>query len=267
MRLFLAGYEANPYIELFEDKSFFILGSFYYLRKSKKDYLNSYIDYIKNISNDFILDSGAFSLLNSNKNLDAFLNNLDKYIQEYINFINEYDIKHFIELDIDSLVGYERVKEIRKRIEKETKKKCIPAWHLSRGLDEWDKLTKEYDYIAIGGIVTKEIKKKDYNKLFPTLLKIAKKNNCKAHGLGFTSVKCEKYDFYSVDSTSWSSCARYARIYSFNTKTKEMKSKLISKTHRVDQKGDKYTKFLKISLREWIKYQKFLLKGENIERK
>ena len=49
MRLFLAGYEANPYIELFEYKSFFVLGSFYYLRKSKKDYLNSYIDYIKNI--------------------------------------------------------------------------------------------------------------------------------------------------------------------------------------------------------------------------
>lgn len=262
MRLFLAGYEANPYIELFEDKSFFVLGSFYYLRKSKKDYLNSYIDYIKNISNDFILDSGAFSLLNSNKNLDVFLNNLDKYIQEYINFINEYDIKHFIELDIDSLVGYERVKEIRKRIEKETNKKCIPAWHISRSLDEWNKLTKEYDYIAIGGIVTKEIKKKDYNKLFPALLKIAKKNNCKVHGLGFTSVECEKYDFYSVDSTSWSSCVRYARIYSFNTKTKEMKSKLISKTHRVDQKGDKYTKFLKISLKEWIKYQTYLLGGE-----
>ena len=38
MRLFLAGYENNQYIELFEDKSFFILGSFYYLRKCKKDY-------------------------------------------------------------------------------------------------------------------------------------------------------------------------------------------------------------------------------------
>lgn len=267
MRLFLAGYEANPYIELFEDKSFFILGSFYYLRKSKKDYLKHYINYVKNIPNDFILDSGAFSLLNSNKNLDDFLSNLDKYIQEYINFINEYDIKHFIELDIDSLVGYERVKEIRKKIEKETKKKCIPAWHLSRGLDEYDKLTKEYDYIAIGGIVTKEIKKKYYDKIFPILLKIAKKNNCKAHGLGFTSVECEKYDFYSVDSTSWKTCVRYVRIYSFNTKTKEMKSKLISKTHIVDQKGDKCIKLLKISLKEWIKYQKYLLKGEKIERK
>lgn len=262
MKLFLAGYEVNPYIELFEDKSFFVLGSFYYLRKSKKDYLNCYIDYIKNISNDFILDSGAFSLLNSNKNLDTFLDNLDKYIQEYINFINEYSIKHFIELDIDSLIGYERVKEIRKKIEKETNKKCIPVWHLSRGLDEWKSLTKEYDYIAIGGIAIKEIKKKDYNKLFPALLKIAKKNNCKVHGLGFTSIECEKYDFYSVDSTTWSACIRYAKMNNFNTKTKEMKSKLISKTHRLDQKGNKIIKLLKISLREWIKYQKYLLKGE-----
>lgn len=262
MRLFLAGYEANPYIELFEDKSLFVLGSFYYLRKSKKDYLNSYINYVKNISNDFILDSGAFSLLNSNKNLDVFLSNLDKYIEDYINFIKEYNIKRFIELDIDSLVGYGRVKEIRKKIEKETDKKCIPVWHLSRGLDEWKSLTKEYDYIAIGGIVTKEIKKKDYNKLFPALLKIAKKNNCKVHGLGFTSVECEKYDFYSVDSTSWSACIRYARMYNFNTKTKEMKSKLISKSHRLDQKGNKFIKLLKISLKEWIKYQTYLLGGE-----
>ena len=262
MRLFLAGYEANPYIELFEDKSFFVLGSFYYLRKSKKDYLNSYIDYIKNISNDFILDSGAFSMLNANKSLENFIKDLDKYVNDYIEFINKNDIKHYIELDIDSLIGYEEVKKIRAKLEKETNKKCIPVWHLSRGLDEFIKHTQEYDYIAIGGIVTKEIKKKDYNKLFPALLKIAKKNNCKVHGLGFTSVECEKYDFYSVDSTSWSSCARYARIYSFNTKTKEMKSKLISKTHRVDQKGDKYTKFLKISLKEWIKYQTYLLGGD-----
>lgn len=263
MRLFLAGYESNPYIELFEDKSFFILGSFYYLRKSKKDYLKHYINYIKNISNDFILDSGAFSLLNSNKNLDDFLNNLDKYIQEYINFINEYDIKHFIELDIDSLVGYERVKEIRKRIEKETNKKCIPAWHLSRGLNEWNELTKKYNYVALGGLAIKEIKKRDYKKILNPLLRIAKKNNCKIHGLGFTNNNLKEYDFYSVDSTSWSACARYARIYNFNIKKKEMRSMLISKTHRVDQKRDKYTKLLKISLKEWIKYQKFLLGGEN----
>nr|DAS31674.1 MAG TPA: Queuine tRNA-ribosyltransferase [Caudoviricetes sp.] len=264
MRLFLAGYEANTYnIEIFENKSLFVLGSFFYLKKCKKDYLDKYINYIKTQCKDFILDSGAFSLLNSNKNLDVFLNNLDKYIQEYINFINEYNIKHFIELDIDSLIGYERVKEIRKRIEKETNKKCIPAWHLSRGLNEWNKLTKEYNYVALGGLAIKEIKKRDYKKILHPLLRIAKKNNCKIHGLGFTSVECEKYDFYSVDSTTWSSCVRYARIYSFNTKTKEMKSKLISKTHRIDQKGDKYTKILKISLREWIKYQKFLLGGEN----
>ena len=225
------------------------------------------MDYVKNICNDFILDSGAFSLLNSNKNLDTFLNNLDKYIQEYINFINKYNIKHFIELDIDSLVGYERVKEIRKRIEKETDKKCIPVWHLSRGLNEWNKLTKEYDYIAIGGVVTKEIKKKDYNKLFPTLLKIAKKNNCKIHGLGFTNSNLKEYDFYSVDSTTWSCCVRYAMIYSFNIKTGKIESKLISKTHKIDQKSDKGIKLLKISLKEWIKYQKYLLKGEKIERK
>ena len=53
-----------------------------------------------------------------------------------------------------------KLKKIRTKLEKGTNKKCIPVWHLSRGFDEFIKHTQEYDYIAIGGIVTKEIKKR-----------------------------------------------------------------------------------------------------------
>lgn len=64
---------------------------------------------------------------------------------------------------------------MRAMLEKGTGKKCIPVWHKSRGLEEWRKLTKEYDYVAIGGIVTKEIKRKEY-KYFSPMLSIAKEN-------------------------------------------------------------------------------------------
>lgn len=162
----------------------------------------------------FLLDSGAFTFMsNSKKKVDW-----DEYVENYANFINKNDIKNFFELDIDSIVGLKKVEELRYKLEKLTNKKCIPVWHKSRGLDYWKKMTKDYDYVAIGGIVAKEIKPEEY-KYFTILLDIAKKNNCKVHGLGFTGINyLRKYHFYSVDSTAWSSGWRFGTLYQFTGK-------------------------------------------------
>ena len=262
MKLYLSGLETLPYLEFLENETpLFLLGSFYYLRKSKLEYREKYMEF-KDKCKDFMLDSGAFSLLNSSKNLNEFLNNLDNYIQEYINFINKYNIKYFIELDIDSLVGDEKVKEIRERIEKATNKKCIPAWHISRGLEEWKNLTKEYDYIAIGGIVTKEIKKKDYKKILPALFKIARQNNCKVHGLGFTGNNVKEFDFYSVDSSSWSWIRRHKKISKFDYKTKKMEYIHLSKTHRTKTGKKVEIELCSLTIKEWKKFQSYLRGGE-----
>lgn len=258
MKLFLAAFEASKkHLDaLLLDKPLFVLGSFYYLKKLKIQELDKYMQYIKQKSKDFILDSGAFTFLNKGK-----IENLEDYVNEYIDFINKYDIKNFIELDIDSIVGYEKVLEIRKLIEEKTGKKCIPAFHLSRGIEEYKKLTKEYDYIAIGGIVTKEIKAKDCNKIFPKLLRIAQKNNCKVHGLGFTVSNVQKYNFYSVDSTSWLSGNKYGRMSIF--KNTKLRTIIMSKDKKINIKGNNYEKVLSLSLKEWVKYQKYL---ERIEK-
>ena len=77
-------------------------------------------------------------------------------------------------------------------------------------------MVKEYSYVAIGGIVTKEIKRKEHDIFLP-LLRIAKANNCKVHGLGYTNLKnLKKYPFYSVDSTSWLSGNRFGQAYLFD---------------------------------------------------
>lgn len=109
----------------------------------------------------FFLDSGAFTFLN--KGLKNF--NIDDYVDRYIDYINTFDIKYFFELDIDSVVGYKKVKEIRRKIERKTQKKCIPVYHKSRGEKEFHRLCKEYDYIAIGGIVTREFTKTNISYL------------------------------------------------------------------------------------------------------
>ena len=194
------------------------------------------MNYVKTQCKDFILDSGAFSMLSGSKNKESFLKKLDSYISEYIDFINKYNIKNFIELDIDKIIGYEKVKQIREKIERETNKKSIPVFHLTRGIKEYKKLIKNYPYICIGGIAIKDIKKKDYKKIFPTLLKIAKLQNCKVHGLGFTASNVNEFDFYSVDSSSWKTSIRYASIGIFDNKKKIIVYKKFSETKNYQKK-------------------------------
>lgn len=181
----------------------FALESFWYIKEWQ-------LPKIKNCKL-FLLDSGAFTfMINSNKKVDW-----DEYVNKYAEFINKNDIKYFFELDIDSIVGLKEVERLRNKLEKLTNKKCIPVWHKSRGLEYWKKMTQNYDYVAIGGIVAKEIKPQEY-KYFKVLLDIANKNKCKVHGLGFTGVKyLHKYHFFSVDSTAWSSGWRFGTLYKF----------------------------------------------------
>lgn len=119
-----------------------ILESFYYLKT--QEWMFPLIKEFKN----FLLDSGAFTFMNQNRNHDI---DWDAYIEEYADFINKLDISLFFELDIDSIVGIDEVERLRHKLEKLTGKKAIPVWHVSRGHDYWLKMIKEYDYVAIGG--------------------------------------------------------------------------------------------------------------------
>ena len=237
MKIFLAGTYSHKYV-LEDHKNDYILESFYSIKEWQ-------IPYIKKCK-IFLLDSGAFTFMNSNKEKIDF----NQYLKDYINFINKYDIKYFFELDIDSIVGYEKVKEMRKVLEEGTGKKCIPVWHKSRGLEEWRKLTKEYDYIGLGGLAIKEIKPKEYKYLIP-LLDIAKENGCKVHGLGFTNLrKLRKYHFYSVDSTSWLSGAKFGSLYMFQDGT------LKSISYK-DRRIRNYIESNHHNIEEWLKFQKY----------
>lgn len=92
--------EINKYKEVLSNSKY-ILTSFYYFR----DKLPFDVDL-------HLVDSGAFTFFLSKKKID-----IDKYLTEYIEYINKYDIKHFFELDIDVIVGYDKVLELRKRLE------------------------------------------------------------------------------------------------------------------------------------------------------
>jgi hypothetical protein len=212
MIVYLAGENA----EAWKKRNYFDfnrLASFHYMKDEVK---------LIHKFNRFILDSGAFTFMTSmkGKKLDW-----DKYVTEYGMFVKQHDIKYFFELDIDALVGIKEVERLRDLLETVAGRKCIPVWHRSRGLDYWKKMISDYDYVAIGGIVTREIKRTEYD-IFTVLLRMAKEKNCKVHGLGFTNLKgMEKYKFYSVDSTSWLSGNRFGGVYVFNGRTMEKHNK------------------------------------------
>lgn len=242
MKLFLAGTEgASSWLPLKQSK--YLLSSFAYVNKGV----------IANIKefDMFLLDSGAYTFRKKSGNMDW-----GKYVNDYIRFINQYDVDYFFELDIDNVIGYESVKTLRKRLERGTGKRCIPVWHTTRGIQDYIEMCKAYDYVALGS--STKYKDKENHEFLRYLLSVAKQNGCKVHGLGFTSNMIKRYDFYSVDSTTWDGY-RYGSIYRYehgNIRTiKPPKGKRVTS----DYKPITLNNFT-----EWCKYQRYLDRYEGV---
>lgn len=197
---------------------------------------------------DFMLDSGAFTFMQGKGHTDW-----NEYLERYADFINRNRIKHFFELDIDSVVGYEEVKRLRRDLEKKTGRQPIPVWHNSRGKDEYIRCAKEYPYVAIGGLVGgKSEYARDLWKYFPWFIDTAHSNGAKIHALGFTSLDgITKYHFDSVDSTAWTAGNRFGFVYRFDGAT--MRKYDVPKGKRINDPK----KVALINYTEWIKFQKY----------
>jgi len=241
MKIHLAGNDGYRKDGLFCTRQISILESFFYLEK--QDWM---FPYIQNEHWDFLLDSGAFTFMSDKKTAV----NWDEYVGRYCEFVKNYKIENFFELDIDSVVGLKEVERLRAKIERLTGKQPIPVWHKSRGLDYWKGVAKDYKYIAIGGIVTREIKLNEH-PVFANLIGIAKEQGVKVHGLGYTNLKgLERYKFDSVDSTSWLYGNRKGSVFKFNGRTivdipKPPGTRLASREVALN------------NFREWVKFQKY----------
>jgi hypothetical protein len=247
MGLFLAGVWAGRngggYDESVKKYRPYILESFFYA-DADTERLVPYFG-------DFLLDSGAFTFMQGRGGNPDF----DDYVERYADFINRNKIDKFFELDIDSVVGYDRVKQIRATLERLTGKQSIPVWHKSRGKDEYIGACKDYPYVAIGGIVD-GAKKGEYArqlwKYFPWSINTAHENGAKIHALGFTSLDgIRKYHFDSVDSTAWTTGNRFGYLYWFDGQT--IRKKDAPKGYRI---GNSRAAALNNYV-EWIKFQQY----------
>jgi hypothetical protein len=245
MKIFLAGSWPWKDTGLYDDvlkQKIYVLESFYSMDK----WVIQHIPLFK----DFLLDSGAFTFMNS-KNKGVAVD-FEKYTYEYAEFINKHDIKLFFEMDIDSIKGLAYVEKLRKILEKETGKKPIPVWHLNRGKQYFIDTCKNYPYVAIGGIAGNISLAKKIHPFFPWFIQTAHDNKAKIHALGYTDLKgLAKYHFDSVDSTAWLAGNQFGHIYIFDGKTMRKVNK---------KQGQRMTNTRGLALHnftEWVKFQKY----------
>lgn len=209
MKIFLSGIEGGdsiPVITKLLDEGVklkYNLTSFYYITNSNFEYVKR----VRDNSELILVDSGAHSF-QKGKQVDW-----DKYTEDYAEFIRKFDAPNvlgYFEMDVDNIIGYDKVLELRKVLEKVTDK-IIPVWHKNRGIDGFKKMCQEYSgkIVAITGFKNEDIKDEQY-MLF---LKYAKKYGCKVHCLGMTRKKIlDTVPFDYVDSSSWIQHAIFGRI-------------------------------------------------------
>ncbi len=243
MRIHLAGLCSSQYRTRFINGQLFpkfILESFFYL----EDWLFELPTFHPD---NFLLDSGAYTFIAQKK---AAKVDWKGYVEKYAELIVNRGIKYFFELDIDKLVGLDEVERLRELLERLTGKKSIPVFHRSRGQQYWLDMIQIYDYVAIGGIVTKEIKAREH-KYLRWFLQTAREKKTKVHGLGYTNSKgLEKYPFYSVDSTSWLGSI-WAILYQFD-------GKAIKQVRKPENSRMTDYKILdRHNLKSWIKFQNY----------
>ena len=178
------------------------LMSFFYIKKRMQ-----LATFIRDNTDEILIDSGAHSFQKGQK-VDWL-----EYTKKYAEFIKEFDrpnVIGYFEMDVDNIIGYDKVLELRKLLE-QVSNKIIPVWHKNRGIEEYKKMCRDYagKVVAITGFKNEDIQ--DHQDLM--FLKYAKKYNCRVHCLGMTRKKVlDKVPFDYVDSSSWVQASIFGRI-------------------------------------------------------
>lgn len=151
------------------------------------------------------LDSGVFSAFTKGKQID---------IKEYAEFIKQNKNKITVASNLDVIGSGEQTYQNQKQLEA-LGAKVLPTFHYGDDFKYLKKYAKDYNYIAVGGLVPVSNQK---NKLISFLDKTFNitKNTIKLHGFGVGSYKLwERYPWYSTDATSWLGGPRFRRVKDF----------------------------------------------------
>jgi len=154
--------------------------------------------YEKASSKKLMVDSGVYSMLAAPSQYKSV--DLTEYIKGFARFLQEWQVKEAVEVDLYRRLGVKEVERIRRMLEK-TGTYIIPVFHRELGHDYWKKLISKYPLVSIGGFAVKDIKRSDF-PVIRQLIYEARDQGCRIHGLGF-AMWPELLEFDSIDSTAW----------------------------------------------------------------
>ena len=276
MKIFLAA--AESYCKESIKSGYKNLFTTFYIEKKAIELINL-ADGNRNIT----VDSGAHSFLsqrlkNAASSIKAAVSaktdnrNLDNYVDKYCEFIKKYKdkVNYFVELDIDVLIGMEKLLEIRKKLYDVAGKQLIVCYHSTMGAwkENRDELFK-YDYIALQGIPPGGKPELNYMEV----LMDCYNNKKKVHIFAMTKKKfLSNYPVYSTDSTSWQSLLRFGKstiklrkglmkdFYSYSMRSKNVNFQrfITEETKEWEKLGDYLTRLWKIRGIDWesrVKYE------------
>ena len=236
MKIFLSGLESNTawvggdnWVNNLGKLPFKLkwnLTSYYYARDNSTKGRKAQI--VRDNSELMLVDSGAHSFQKGVKH--KITADWEQYTRQYAQWIRDFDrpnVLGYFEMDIDSVIGYERVLELRKILHEATDK-VVPVWHKNRGVAEFDAMCKEYagKIVAVSGFRNEDISDEQYLMF----LKHAKKFNCRLHALGMCRPNViDKVPFDYTDTSSWGQGTVFAYIYMESGKHRPLKSDWVSK--------------------------------------
>jgi hypothetical protein len=194
MKLFFAGSES--FIELVKEKKANMLMSYYHIKKDMK--ANPKIKVTYNIEADLFIDSGAFSAFSLGSKID---------IDVYIEFCRNTDANYYAVLDV---IGNPEGTLTNQLYMESKGVSPVPCFHYGEDFKYLDYYCKNYEFVAIGGLVpiNKSAKERWLDMVF------SKYPNHKFHGFGLTSAELvTRYPWFSVDSSSWLSGGKTGALF------------------------------------------------------
>ena len=209
LTIFYSGVEYESYLDILYDlgiRNF--LMSYEYLKGKGIHQLKKYPDM------HLFIDSGAYTYNQDPKYAEYTIEQWEKQIEEYLAWAEKHQNQIFAiaDLDIQYLVGYEKVVEWRKKyFEPFMLRTGLPVCFIyhEEGLDIWEYMCKRYPYVGISLNIDREVDETELRNKF----KIAEKHNALVQGMASTRTgMLTQYPFYTVDSTTWNVGLKYGEI-------------------------------------------------------
>jgi len=230
-----------------------LLFSYYYIGRKNEQVTKDTLKYFRDYGAFIMIDSGAHSFFSEEglsiahskkkktKQTDYF-EYAKGYAEWLIKFKDYIDVA--VELDIDVIIGYQKVLEIREMLEK-TGAKILPVWHTSLGDAEWGNMLNAYDYVGIGLGDAVNAKKILNVGFFSKKLQMAIEAKKKVHAFGMVKPNYMlKLPFYTVDSTSWNAGSRYGQLVGYDAKN----IKIVQKRVKSQKDFLKVVNYLKLDM-------------------